>query len=90
MTETPELTRVPSKQYQRARPEYRDIYSKYDYVTPDGRWYVEQNHDCGRGWSVIDTSGECVCTSCWRNVDGHATIKRTLAAAKAFISEWSA
>jgi hypothetical protein len=63
---------------------------KCDYVTPDGRWRIERQ-DCewlGR-WAVIDTTGESVCTS-HDFGDGHATIERTLAGAKAFIAEWAA
>ena len=91
-----ELRRVPSRQRQRQVQRcledptwipYR--VSKYDYTTPDGRWYIEEHSGCGRGWIVIDTAGEYICTSC-RNGVGHATIVRTLAAARAFIAEWSA
>jgi hypothetical protein len=85
-----ELTRTLSQQRAEALPEWRDTMRKYDYVTPDGRWYIQQNRGCGGGWSVTDTTGEYTCGSCARNPDGHATIVRTLAAAKAFISEWSA
>jgi len=63
--------------------------SRYDYTTPDGRWYVEKNRGCGGGWTVIDTTGRYVCTSCFYNDERHTTIARTLVAAKAFISEWS-
>ena len=61
-------------------------------MTSDGRWYIlARIGGCGGGRSVIDTSGEYAgCTCCWRNTDGHVTIERTLAATKAFISEWAA
>ena len=39
-TNTVELIRVPSKQYQHAPPEYRTKMRDYDYKTPDDRWYV--------------------------------------------------
>lgn len=84
-----DLIRVPSKRLAQARPEYRATMNKYDYTTPDGRWYVQKDGGCGGGWSVIDTTGEYVCTSCRRNPDGHAASERTLSAAKAFILEWT-
>lgn len=85
-----DLIRVPSKRFERARPEYRVTMNKYAYTSTDGRWYVEKSGRCGGGWSVTDTTGEYVCTSCRPNaLDSHATIERTLAAAKAFISEWT-
>ena len=89
------LRRVPSRQHQGQVQHALDDptwipyrFSKWDYITPDGRWYIEQYSGCGRGWSVTDTTGEYICTSC-RNGVGHATIVRTLAAARAFIAEWS-
>jgi hypothetical protein len=81
------LIRLPSRRYQRARPEYRATMNRYDYVTPDRRWYVETYPGCGGGWSVTDTTGKYVCGSCR---DNHTTVVRTLTAAKAFISEWNA
>jgi hypothetical protein len=91
-----QLIRVPSERHQAqqecasARPGYVPYrVAKYDYMTPDSRWLVQQNGGCGGGWKVIDTTGEYVCTSCARNSEGHTTIVQTLAAAKAFITEWS-
>ena len=84
-----ELCRVPSRQYAQARPEYRPTVNRYDYTTPDGRWYVEKNRGCGGGWAVIDTTGRYVCTGCFYNDDGHTAIVRTLSAARAFVCEWS-
>jgi hypothetical protein len=64
---------------------------QHAYRTPDGRWLIQRAYGaCGGGWHVIDTSGRYVCTSCRSNRDGHATIVRTLTAAKAFVAEWSA
>jgi hypothetical protein len=91
-----ELVRVPSKKHQAQvqrqleDPSYVPYrFGKYDYRTADGRWYIEQYGGCGGGWAVIDTTGEYVCASCRYNSDGHATIRRTLSAAKAFIVEWA-
>jgi hypothetical protein len=72
-----ELIRIPAK-----HPDGR----KYDYTTPDGRWHVEYFPCYGGGWSVVDTSGEIRCAT----HPGHATDVKTLQAAKAFITEWSA
>jgi hypothetical protein len=86
-----ELIRVPSKQLAHARPEYRARLRKYDYTTPDGRWYVQEYRGCRGGWEIIDTTGEyAACSCCWKNSSGHIATRRTLDAAKAFISEWSA
>jgi hypothetical protein len=85
---TATLIRVPSKRYPNP---YGYRVGKYDYTTLDGRWYVQQHGGCGGGWEVTDLTGEYVCESCFRPAtvsDQHATIVRTLAAAKAFIAEW--
>jgi hypothetical protein len=91
-----ELIRVPSRRHQQqvqrclddpAYVPYR--VGRFDYMTPDGRWRLEQYNGCGGGWSVIDTTGRYVCKSCGVP-DGHTTTVRTLTAALAFISEWAA
>jgi hypothetical protein len=95
-----ELIRTPSRRRATARHVSSSM-RKYDYVSADGRWLIQQYGGCGGGWEVIDTTGEWVCTTCawaWDLHDGHghapvvrhATVVRTLSAAKAFITEWSA
>ena len=71
-----ELVRTPARY-----PEGR----KYDYATPDGRWFVRWACCYGGGWDVIDTTGEIYC----ENHAGHAATVKTLDAAKALITEWS-
>ncbi len=82
-----ELIRIPSESYQRQREPDAfylvKLRHKYEYATPDGRWLIRET--CGHRWSVIDTTGEITCASHSR----HATDVKTLAAAKAFIAEWT-
>jgi hypothetical protein len=87
-----DLIRIPApslnKEYLYTTSEMRKY--KHAYETPDGRWRIERAYgECGGGWHVIDTSGEYLCTSCRFNVAGHVTTAPTLAAAKAFVSEWA-
>jgi hypothetical protein len=68
---------------------YRPL-GKYDYQTPDGRWLLKKQDHCGGpAWSVIDTTGE-VFSSGPHGRNSYATITRSLSAARAFITEWSA
>lgn len=84
------LIRQPSRKRAEVSPDYVGMLSRYDYLSADGRWHVEQSTGCGRGWTVTDLTGQYVCQTCARNPDRHATIVPTLKAARAFIVEWSA
>jgi hypothetical protein len=81
-----ELIRIP---VQPSPYGYRPL-ARYDYRTRDSRWLVrKQGHCGGPAWSVTDTTGEVFSTGP-HGRNAYATIARTLRAAKAFISEWSA
>ncbi len=87
-----ELTRIPASSLQQRHYTTSEMRKhKYAYETPDGRWRIEYAYGvCGGGWRVVDTTGEHAgCHCCWRSADDHLTTKPTLAAAKAFVSEWA-
>lgn len=75
-----ELTRIPAPYLQRdVRYETSEMRKyRYAYETQERRWRIERNYGaCGGGWTITDMAGE------------HSEIRPTLAAAKAFVSEWA-
>lgn len=86
-----ELTRIPAPYLQRdVRYETAEMRKyRHAYETPDGRWRIERHYGgCGGGWTITDTTGEHVGQS-WRGPTVHLKVMPTLAAAKAFVSEWA-